>query len=443
VITPRNAVRSAPLPSLEACRVYLGDLERFGVKLGLDNIRTLLHGLGDPHRAFPSIHVAGTNGKGSVCAMLAEILRQNGLRVGLYTSPHLVRVEERIRVNGRMIPDRDFRRLLGILKTKSEELLAAKTLQAPPTYFEILTAAALLHFREKRVDCAILEVGMGGRFDATNAVTPLVSVITTVSMDHMEYLGNTIAAIAFEKAGIIKPGVPVISGVENDSARAVIRRRAREEKAPLIEVFGRDTSFRTLRRGRGESFVYCSGDDIYRLSPGLRGEHQGRNAAVAAAVARVLDWPWRPLGEKTIEAGIKAARWEGRLEKISNRPTVYLDGAHNEAGAEAVASFIRTACPRPPVIVFAMMRDKAIGRVARVLFPRARKIVATTIPYKRAASPAEILAKAPAFKGKIILEPDLRQALALARRTAGPAGTVIVTGSLFLVGEVKKISLPA
>ncbi|MHB8055042.1 MAG: bifunctional folylpolyglutamate synthase/dihydrofolate synthase [Candidatus Aminicenantales bacterium] len=441
MITPRNAAPSAPLPSSEACRVYLGDLERFGVKLGLDNIRALLSGLGDPHRAFPSIHVAGTNGKGSVCAMLAEILARNGLRVGLYTSPHLVRVEERIRVNGRMIPDRDFRRLLGILKTRSEELLAAKMLQAPPTYFEILTAAALLHFREKRVDCAILEVGMGGRFDATNVVMPLVSVITTVSRDHMEYLGNTLAEIAFEKAGIIKPGVPVISGVESGPARAVIRRRAREEKAPLIEVFGRDTLFRPLPSRRGAPFVYRTGDDIYRLSPGLRGEHQGRNAAVAAAVARVLDWPWRPLGKKTIEEGIRSACWEGRLELVSRRPSVYLDGAHNEAGAEAVAAFIRTTCPRPPVLVFAMMKDKAIGRVARTLFPRARKIIATTIPYKRAASPAEIRAKALAFKGKIVLEPDLRRALDLARRTAGSAGTVIVTGSLFLVGEVKKIDL--
>jgi dihydrofolate synthase/folylpolyglutamate synthase len=443
VITLRRAASSLPILSPEDCRDYLGGLERFGVKLGLDNIRALLAGLGDPHRAFPSIHVAGTNGKGSVSAMLAEILARNDLRVGLYTSPHLVRVEERIRINGRLIPDRDFRRLMGILKAKTDDLLASKDLQASPTYFEILTAAALLYFREKRVDCAILEVGMGGRFDATNIVTPLLSVITTVSKDHMEYLGTTLARIAFEKAGIIKPGVPVISGVAAGRARAVIRRRAREEKAPLIEVFGPQTSFRPLGKRRRATFIYRAGDDVYRLSPGLRGEHQGRNAAVAAAVARVLDWPWRPLGKKTIEEGIREARWEGRMELVSRRPAVYLDGAHNEAGAEAVAAFIRSACSRPPILVFAMMKDKAISRVAGALFPRARKIVVTTIPYKRAAQPGEILAKAPAFRGKIILEPDLRRALALARRTAGPAGTVIVTGSLFLVGEAKKTGLSA
>lgn len=430
--TPRRAASSSLLLSPESCRDYLGGLERFGVKLGLDNIRVLLHRLGDPHRAFPSIHVAGTNGKGSVSAMLAEILARNGLRVGLYTSPHLVRVEERIRVNGRLIPDRDFRRLMGIFKAKTGDLLASKDLHASPTYFEILTAAALLYFREKRVDCAILEVGMGGRFDATNAVTPVVSVITTISRDHIEYLGTTLARIAFEKAGIIKPGVPVVSGVTAGPARAVIRRRARELNAPLIEVFGPETSFQPLGKG---VFLYRTGGDEYRLSPGLRGEHQGRNAAVAAAAARVLD---RPPGRKTIEAGIRSVRWEGRLELAALRPAVYLDGAHNEAGAEALADFIRTSFSRPPVLVFAMMRDKAIGRFARALFPFVGKVIATAIPYKRSARPEEILSRAPAFKRKIILEPDLCRALSLARRTAGPSGTVIVAGSLFLVGEAKK-----
>lgn len=427
--TPRSvAAIPAPVLSPAAAREYLDHLERFGVKLGLDNIRALLHRLGDPQRAFPSIHVAGTNGKGSVSAMLAEILRRNGLRVGLYTSPHLVRVEERIRIDGRLIPEREFRRLMGIFKN----------LQAPSTYFEVLTAAALLYFQEKRVDCAVLEVGLGGRFDATNVVTPLVSVITTVARDHMEYLGSTLAEIAFEKAGIIKPGVPVISGVSSGSARAVIRRRAREENAPLIEVFGPETSFRPLGRGPRAAFAYRVGDDFYRLTPGLRGAHQGRNAAVAAAVARVLDWPWRPLGKATIEEGIREARWEGRLELVARRPAVYLDGAHNEAGAEALAAFIRTHCSRPPVLVFAMMKDKEIGRVARTLFPQARKVIVTAIPYKRAARPEEILAKTREFREKIVLESDLRRALTLARKTAGPSGAVIVTGSLFLVGEVKK-----
>jgi dihydrofolate synthase/folylpolyglutamate synthase len=392
----------------EACRVYLRDLQKFGVKLGLDNVRILLSSFDDPQKAFPSIHVAGTNGKGSVCAMLTEILSRRGLRVGLYTSPHLVRLEERIRVGGRMILAADLRRLLGMLKSRIEELTAAKTLEAPPTFFEVVTALAFLHFREKKVDLAVLEVGMGGRFDATNVVLPLVSVITTVAKDHMEHLGNT-------------------------------RRRAAEDRAPLFEVFGRNASLETRSGGRRPSFLYRIGGDSYRLRPALLGTHQGRNAAVAVVAARVLGEVWRSTDRRTIEAGIKSANWEGRLEEIGRRPRVFLDGAHNEAGVAALAAFIREICPRPPVLVFVMMKDKTIARVARVLFPAARKIILTTIPYKRAAAPEEIRAKVPAFEPKFVLEPDLRKALTLARRLAGPSGTVFVTGSLFLVGEVKKI----
>lgn len=437
--TPRTAATSRISLTAEACRVYLRDLQKFGVKLGLDNVRILLSSFDDPQKAFPSIHVAGTNGKGSVCAMLAEILSRRGLRVGLYTSPHLVRLEERIRVEGRMIPAADLRRLLGTLKSRIEELTAVKALEAPPTFFEVVTALALLYFREKKIDLAVLEVGMGGRFDATNVVLPLVSVITTVAKDHMEHLGNTLAAIAFEKAGIIKPGVPVVCGVDHGPALAVIRRRAAEDRAPLFEVFGRNASLETRLGGRRPSFLYRIDGDSYRLQPALLGAHQGRNAAVAVVAARVLGEVWRSTDRRTIEAGIKSAHWEGRLEEIGRRPRVFLDGAHNEAGAVALAAFIREICPRPPVLVFVMMKDKTIARVARVLFPEARKIILTTIPYKRAATPEGIRAKAPAFEPKFVLEPDLRKALTLARRLAGPSGTVFVTGSLFLVGEVKKI----
>jgi len=438
VNTPRSAAPSGKGLSPAACRAYLADLERFGIKLGLDNMRALLRGLGDPHEAYPLIHVAGTNGKGSVAAMLAAILTRSGRRIGLYTSPHLVRVEERIRINGRPVSEGDFRLRIAVIRAKIQELRAARILDVSPTYFEVLTAAALLHFREKRVDGAVLEVGMGGRFDATNVVRPLVSIITTVSRDHMEYLGNTLAKIAFEKAGIIKPGVPVVSGVAPGPALAVIRRRAEEEKAPLIEVFGRGASFESRFRGGGR-FLYRAGGNVFRLAPSLTGEHQGRNAAVAAAAARVLDKVWSPVGIREIEEGIRDTRWEGRLERAGTRPRVFLDGAHNEAGAEAVAAFIKSAASRRPVLVFAVMKDKAVGRIARILFPAVRRIILTTIPYKRAASPEEILAKAPAFASKTVLEPDLGKALAQARRLAGPGGTVFVAGSLFLVGEVKKI----
>ena len=221
------------------CRDYLGRLQHFGIKLGLENISTLCAALGNPQTSFLSIHVAGTNGKGSVSAMLDRILRENGLKTGLYTSPHLVRVEERIRVHGTCIGPKRFRELLTRLKTVIDRLMSEGRLLYHPTYFEVLTALAFLEFAERRVDVAILEVGMGGRFDATNVVRPLVSVITTIAKDHEKHLGSTLREIAFEKAGIIKPGVPVVCGVRGGEAHREIRRVARERNAPVIEVFGR------------------------------------------------------------------------------------------------------------------------------------------------------------------------------------------------------------
>ena len=238
------------------CRAYLRDLQTFGIKLGLGTMRTVLASFGDPHGAVPCVHVAGTNGKGSVCAMLAEILAGQGLKVGLYTSPHLVRVEERIRVGGRMIFERDFCRLAGTVKRRIERLLADGTLGAPPTFFEVLTLIAFLFFRESRVDIAVIETGMGGRFDATNVVTPLVSVITSVSRDHQEHLGRTLAAIAFEKAGIIKPGVPVVCGAESRTATRIVRAQASERGAPVTDVFGRARRLTAAKAGGRTTFRY-------------------------------------------------------------------------------------------------------------------------------------------------------------------------------------------
>jgi len=254
----------------------------------------------------------------------------------------------------------------------------------------------------------------------------------------MEHLGRTLARIAFEKAGIIKSGVPVVCGVDRGPALTVIRRRAAEENAPFVEVFSRDTSFKRRKSTRRSSFEYKIGGEAFRLEPGLRGVHQGRNAAVAVVTAGVLGGGWRPLKKRAIEDGIRSVVWEGRLEEIGRSPRVFLDGAHNEAGAVALSEFIQEACPRPPVLVFVMMKDKSLTRVSRILFPLAQKIILTKIPYPRAAGPEELRAKARPFAKKIIIEPDLRKALALARRSAGSAGTVFVTGSLFLVGEVKK-----
>ncbi len=427
--------------TLSECRDYLGHLQHFGIKLGLENIATLCEALGNPQDGFPSVHVAGTNGKGSVSAMLADVLKAHGCRVGLYTSPHLARVEERIRVDGAAIPPRRFRDLLERLKTTIDGLMAGGRLAYHPTYFEVLTALAFLRFAERNVDVAVLEVGMGGRFDATNVVRPIVSVITTIARDHEKHLGSGLEAIAFEKAGIIKPGIPVVCGVRGGAALRKIRRIAREREAPLIEVFGLGRTFEARAFAGGYRFAYEGERGRYAFSPALAGRHQGTNAAVAIATAEVLARTWKPLDKSKIVKAVRETRWEGRLETVSRRPLVLLDGAHNVEGAEALAVHIREIVRRPVVLVFAAMKDKDIRSMSHLLFPLCVTVVLTRVPYKRSASPEELAAAAPAFKGKIILEPDTRKAVRLALAESRGRAPVVIAGSLFLIGEVKRLKL--
>ena len=423
------------------CRDYLGHLQHFGIKLGLENITALLRALDDPHRAFPAVHVAGTNGKGSVSAMLDRILRGHGFRTGLYTSPHLARVEERVRVDGAAISAARFAGLLERIRTTVDGLMASNGLVYHPTYFEVLTALAFLHFEERKVDVAVLEVGMGGRFDATNVVRPLVSVITTISRDHEAHLGSTLREIAFEKAGIIKPGVPVVCGVPGGVALGEIRRRSRERGAPLIQVFGPGTALRAARADGGFRFRYRSGTADYAFTPGLAGRYQGRNAAVAIAAAEVLGRTWKPLRKAAILRGVREARWEGRLETVARRPLVLLDGAHNEEGAASLAAHLRDVVRKPVILVFAVMKDKNIRAMARRLFPPARTVILTQVPYKRSALPEEVLAAAPGFRAKIRLEPDPARAVRLALEESAGRTPVVIAGSLFLIGEIKRLRL--
>jgi dihydrofolate synthase/folylpolyglutamate synthase len=418
---------------------YLKSLQRFGIKLGLDSIRALLGALGRPDRHFPSVLVAGTNGKGSVAAMLARILTEHGFRTGLYTSPHLVRVEERIRIGDELIPARSFARALTAVRKRAEALVVSGGLPHPPTFFEVLTAAALVHFAEEAVDCAILEVGMGGRFDATNAVTPVLSVITTISLDHQKYLGGTLAEIAFEKAGIIKPGIPVVCGVRRGTALSVIRRRARELRAPLVEVFGAGTAFAAAPGRGGARFAYDTGHSRHEFKPSLPGFHQGENAAVAIRSAELLGRVWRPLDPGKMISAIGRTRWEGRLETVGSKPPIILDGAHNPEGAASLAAYLRDAVRKPVILIFDAMKDKDIGAMAASLFPLARTVVLTRIPMARAADPEDVLRLWKGPRGNIVVEPDVRKALKLAKGLAGATTPVVAAGSLFLVGEIKKI----
>jgi dihydrofolate synthase/folylpolyglutamate synthase len=450
-------------------RDYLARLEHFGIKLGLENIGALCLALGNPQNSFLSIHVAGTNGKGSVSAMLEAIMRGHGLKTGLYTSPHLVWVEERIRIDGRSIGAKRFLELLSRLRSTIDDLMAGGKLVYHPTYFEVLTALAFLEFAERQVDVAVLEVGMGGRFDATNVVRPLVSVITTIAKDHQQHLGSTLRRIAFEKAGIIKPGVPVVSGVRGGAALREIRRVARERSAPLVEAFGPGRRLETRKTSGGYRFLYASPAGRYAFTPGLAGRHQGANAAVAIAATEALSTYWRPFEKAKVLRGIREARWEGRLETVRRRPPVILDGAHNVEGVTALARHVREVIGRRVVLVFGAMKDKDVRGMTRILFPIASTIVLTRVPYKRSADPEDLLAAAPSFKGRVLLEPDTRKAVGLAltesrqdvdpthlkeagnkkgTRTSGTCphsgrgrAPVVIAGSLFLIGEVKRLKL--
>jgi dihydrofolate synthase/folylpolyglutamate synthase len=423
------------------CRDYLGHLQYFGIKLGLENIATLCAALGDPQNRFLSIHVAGTNGKGSVSAMLAEVLRAQGFRTGLYTSPHLARVEERVRVDGASIPPLRFRGLLERLKATIDGLMAEEELAYHPTYFEVLTALAFLEFAEAKVGVAVLEVGMGGRFDATNIVRPLVSVITTIAKDHEKHLGSSLEKIALEKAGIIKPGVPVVCGVRGGVALRKIRRIAREREAPLIEVFGSGRTLEARLARRGYRFVYAGARGRYAFSPALAGRHQGQNAAVAIATAEVLSRTWKLLDKAKIIKAVRETRWEGRLETVGRRPLVLLDGAHNVEGVEALAVHVRETVGRPVVLVFAAMQDKDIRSMTRLLFPLCSTVILTRVPYKRSATPEDLAAVAPPFQGRVLLEPDTRKAVRLALAESRGRTPVVIAGSLFLIGEVKRLKL--
>ncbi len=410
-------------------------------KFGLENIATLSAALGNPHRAVPCVHIAGTNGKGSTAAMLESILRAAGLRTGLYTSPHLERINERIRTNGENISDDDFAAAWTRVHAAIESLLASGALAAHPTYFECVTAMAFLAFAEKKVELAIYEVGLGGRLDSTNIVVPEVAVITSIDFDHENYLGHSIEEIAGEKAGIIKPGAWVISSAERPEARAVIARRAAEMNARLVEV---DTRWRLedVRVSDGCSRAVASASDseakIY-LAPALPGRFQLRNALTAAAAARLLAERGVNISDDAIARGIAAARWPGRLERISEHPAVYVDGTHNTAGARELVKFWdENFAGRRIWLVFGAMRDKAVDEIAGLLFPHAEAVILTEPRQPRAISVSLLAEMTAHLARKSLSIRDPGEALERALEMAQPGDAVFATGSLYLVGDLHK-----
>lgn len=415
---------------IESLLQELYGLERFGIKLGLGTVRELLRRVGNPQDAFPAIHVTGTNGKGSACAFLDSILRKAGRRVGLYTSPHLVRFNERIRVDGRMIGDEDVARLYAEIKPHTVEM-AAESEAKRPTFFEVTTAMAFRWFAERSVEVAVVEVGMGGRMDATNVVRPAAAVLTRIGLEHTENLGRSVERIAREKSGIVKAGVPVVT-VEQP-ALPVIDAAAREAEAPLT-VVGRDVRYDAERPGLdGTDVTFRDGGGLRARVP-LLGRFQPENAAIAYATAMAVRDRFG-LKDDHIRKGIEDTTWPGRLHVYRREPLVLVDGAHNAPAAEALAASITDLLPNRKVILVAgILRDKDLPRMAAALGPLAVRVVATRPDSKRAFPSADVRT---AFEGYAPASesPSVHDAVRGVLARAGPDDAVLVTGSIYTAGE--------
>jgi len=399
-------------------------------KLGLDRIAAVLDRLGSPQDKLRIVHVAGTNGKGSTCAMISSALRAAGRRTGLFTSPHLTEPTERIQIDGQPISAEQFSRAFDKVHAAVEELLAEGAIDLHTTYFETVTAMALLIFAEERVDAVVLEVGLGGRLDATNVVTPDLCVITPVDFDHEAFLGKSIESIATEKAGILKAGVPAVFSRQRPEAEAVLDLRAAGLSIPVARIAGWTIADVELH-ARGSRFR-LSGERELRIVCPLAGEHQVENAATAAVALTRLG-----VSDSAIESGIAQAEWPGRLELVSARPEIILDGAHNPAGARALAAYIdRFYSGRRVRLIYGAMRDKAVAEISGILFPRAQQVIVTAPRQARALSPEAM--REIADHPDVRVAPTIEEALAMVR-DATEEDVIFVTGSLFLVAEARAL----
>jgi len=426
-------------------------------KFDLAHMRVLLSALEHPENKFRSVLIAGTNGKGSTAATLASILQASGLRTALYTSPHLVRINERIRTNGEQISDNQFALLHDVVDRTAERLVEDGELPWHPSFFEMLTAIAFEYFANNKVDIAVLEVGMGGRLDATNVVDPLLSVITDISLDHQKFLGNTIAEIAREKAGIIRPNGVLVTLPQTPEANDVIGRVALDAGATAISAvpFVPPVSPASIEPWQREESVRIRtsyplqvlGKEIEVESP-LVGRHQLRNVALAIAAAEELSAHLPAITADSIERGIRETRWPGRFQVIpgrENQPEFVFDVAHNPAGAWALRSTLSSLYEdRRLVFVFGAMRDKAIREIAEILFPLAERVVATRADNPRSANPEEIAEAASRTGTEIEFAPDVPSAVRRACALTGNGGVVVVTGSIYVVGEaMQALGVPA
>ncbi len=415
--------------------------ETVAIKLGLTNTERLLKALSQPQNDFPAVQIAGTNGKGSTAIVLERICRASGIKTGLYTSPHLISITERIRTSGLEITSPEFARLITLVGNAARRLLEEGELPALPTFFEHVTAAALVAFSEARAQLAILETGLGGRLDATTAALARTVAITPVALDHQEYLGQTIPEIAAEKAAIIRPGVEAIIAPQPPRALEVILRRCEENMVAPHLVDDRQVSVINADASGRLRITLKTGADCYEnVRVGLRGRHQLTNVAVAVTVAEALRAEGFQIPRAAVIEGIESAEHLGRLELWEEQPSLLFDGAHNAAGAQALRAYLNEFVHVPITLIFGAMRDKALDEMAAALFPAASRLIFTEPSNPRAATPEEIERAVPPGieSSRITLEPSTANALRIARAATPPNGLILITGSLYLVGEIKR-----
>lgn len=404
-------------------------LKRFGIILELDTIRGILNALGNPQSNFACIHVAGTNGKGSVASALSSILHEAGYKVGLNTSPHLVRFNERICINNRPISNAD---VVKSFKAVQQVHQGSRS----PTFFEFATAMALYEFGRQSVDWAVIETGMGGRFDATNVIQPAISIITNISMEHREYLGSTLARIAREKAGIIKQGAPVVTAIKQKQAQAVVLRIAGEKSAPLY-IMGKN--FKVRRHGAGKFSYYGIENTWHNMHTPLLGHYQVENAALAMAASELLNKDKAEISRKNIQDGLTKTRWAGRLEIVSDSPLVILDGAHNLIAARNLAKYLsENLAHRRITLVVGILDDKPYGAMLKSLLPVCSRVIVTRAKTGRALAPQRLYAAAEKIISDVTIIPKVAAAARQAVETASPDDVICIAGSLYVVGEAKE-----
>ena len=403
-------------------------LRRFGIILGLATIRSILNALGDPQNNFYSIHVAGTNGKGSVAAALSSILQQSGYRVGLYTSPHLVRFNERICINNRQISND------AVVKSY-QAVQKAHLGNRTPTFFELTTAMAFYEFARRRVDWAVIETGMGGRLDATNVIDPVISIITNVSMEHRAYLGNTLARIAREKAGIIKQATPVVTAIKQRQAKSLIQRIAGKKSAPLY-ILGKN--FKVRRQPAGGFSYYGIENTWHDMHTALQGHYQVENAALVIAACELLNKNHTSISQQSIRDGLTKTSWPGRLEIVSEHPMIILDGAHNLMAARELAKFLgNNLVQRSITLVVGILDDKPYQSMLKSLLPVCSRVIVTRAKTGRALDPLRLFETAKKTLSDVRIVSDVAQAFKQAVAEADFNDVICIAGSLYVVGEAK------